>query len=188
MENLYYILLFVQFITVFAIFFSSNPMYSVLCMILLFFESALVVALFTLEFFALAFIIVYVGAVAILFLFVVMLLETKAEKQNILLSFCLTLFIGIIFFFKSYNFFIIFFCDISHYLTFNVDIAEEIFILGQALYTVFLPCVLIVGFILLFAMLGAIFLTFDFNIIKKRKFSAAARRLSRSTNFLAFFQ
>lgn len=188
MENLYFILIFIQFLTVFAIFFSSNPMYSVLCMILLFFESALVIALFTLEFFALAFIIVYVGAVAILFLFVIMLLDTKAEKQNMLLSFCVTFFISVIFFFKSYNFFITFFNDISHDLTCTVDIAEEIFILGQALYTAFLPCVLIVGFILLFAMLGAIFLTFDFNVIKKRKFSSAARRLSRSTNFLAFFQ
>ena len=190
MEKIHLILLCTQFITVLSIFFAINPMYSVLCMILFFFESALVIALFTLEFFAFAFIIVYVGAVAILFLFVVMLLETKNEPYNIFLSFQIFIIVGVFIFLTSYNFFMSFFYNnfVFDVLSVDIDKLDEIFVLGQILYNYFLPCILIVGFILLFAMLGAIFLTFDFNIVIKKKYSSAFRRLSRSLNFLTFFQ
>ncbi len=191
MENFQLLLLCLQFVTVFFIFFSANPMYSVLCMILFFFESAIVIAFFTLEFFALAFVIVYVGAVAILFLFVVMLLETKMEFYNLFLSTQFCFIIGLFIFFKSYNYFISYFYNAPLHvngLELAFDYIDETTALGQLLYNYFLPCVLIVGFILLFAIFGAIFLTFNFNITQKRKYSAAFRRLSRSSNFLAFFQ
>jgi len=195
MEKFHLLLICIQFVTVLSIFFAVNPMYSVLCMILFFFESALVIALFTLEFFAFAFIIVYVGAVAILFLFVVMLLETKNEPYNIFLSFQIFIIFGLFIFFISYNFFMPFFYNsfassnsIFYFLSVDIDKLDEIFVLGQILYNYFLPCILIIGFILLFAMLSAIFLTFDFNIISKKKYSSAFRRLSRNLNFLTFFQ
>src|SRR6186997_2656245 len=54
---------------------SRNPVYSVLFLILAFFNSAALFVLIGAEFIAMILVIVYVGAVAVLFLFVVMMLD-----------------------------------------------------------------------------------------------------------------
>ena len=54
---------------------SRNPVYSVLYLILTFFNSAGLFVLLGAEFLALILVVVYVGAVAVLFLFVVMMLD-----------------------------------------------------------------------------------------------------------------
>jgi NADH-quinone oxidoreductase subunit J len=54
---------------------SRNPVYSVLFLILAFFNAAALFVLIGAEFIAMILIIVYVGAVAVLFLFVVMMLD-----------------------------------------------------------------------------------------------------------------
>jgi NADH-quinone oxidoreductase subunit J len=65
---------------------SRNPVYSVLFLILAFFNAAALFVLIGAEFVAMILIIVYVGAVAVLFLFVVMMLDINlAEvRQNFL--------------------------------------------------------------------------------------------------------
>jgi NADH-quinone oxidoreductase subunit J len=59
---------------------SRNPVYSVLFLILAFFNSAALFVLIGAEFIAMILIIVYVGAVAVLFLFVVMMLDINLTK------------------------------------------------------------------------------------------------------------
>src|SRR5215218_784181 len=54
---------------------SRNPVYSVLFLILSFFNAAALFLLIGAEFIAMILVIVYVGAVAVLFLFVVMMLD-----------------------------------------------------------------------------------------------------------------
>ena len=54
---------------------SSNPVHSVLWLILAFFNAAALMVLVGAEFIAMLLVIVYVGAVAVLFLFVVMMLD-----------------------------------------------------------------------------------------------------------------
>src|SRR5262244_3760918 len=54
---------------------SRNPVYSVLFLILAFFNAAALFVLMGAEFLAMILIVVYVGAVAVLFLFVVMMLD-----------------------------------------------------------------------------------------------------------------
>src|SRR5579862_9911981 len=54
---------------------SRNPVYSVLFLILAFFNAAALFVLIGAEFIAMILVIVYVGAVAVLFLFVVMMLD-----------------------------------------------------------------------------------------------------------------
>src|SRR5216684_3527081 len=54
---------------------SRNPVYSVLFLILAFFNAAALFVLIGAEFIAMLLVIVYVGAVAVLFLFVVMMLD-----------------------------------------------------------------------------------------------------------------
>ena len=55
--------------------FSKNPVHSVLFLILSFFNAAALFILLGAEFVAMILVIVYVGAVAVLFLFVVMMLD-----------------------------------------------------------------------------------------------------------------
>ena len=65
---------------------SRNPVYSVLFLILAFFNAAALFVLIGAEFVAMILIIVYVGAVAVLFLFVVMMLDINIAEvsQNFL--------------------------------------------------------------------------------------------------------
>ncbi|QIK79755.1 NADH-quinone oxidoreductase subunit J [Sphingomonas piscis] len=58
-----------------AVIFARNPVHSVLWLILAFFNSAGLMVLLGAEFIAMLVVIVYVGAVAVLFLFVVMMLD-----------------------------------------------------------------------------------------------------------------
>ena len=59
---------------------SRNPVHSVLFLILVFFNSAGLLILLGLDFFAMVFLVVYVGAIAVLFLFVVMMLNIKLAE------------------------------------------------------------------------------------------------------------
>jgi len=58
---------------------SRNPVYSALCLVLCFITSAVLWLLIEAEFLAIVLVLVYVGAVMVLFLFVVMMLDIKAE-------------------------------------------------------------------------------------------------------------
>jgi NADH-quinone oxidoreductase subunit J len=59
---------------------SRNPVHSVLFLILAFCNSAGLLLLLEIEFLAMIFIVVYVGAIAVLFLFVVMMLNIKISE------------------------------------------------------------------------------------------------------------
>jgi NADH-quinone oxidoreductase subunit J len=77
---------------------SKNPVHSVLFLILAFFNAAALFVLMGAEFLAMILVIVYVGAVAVLFLFVVMMLDVNfAElRQGFLQYLPVGLLIGII--------------------------------------------------------------------------------------------
>ena len=59
---------------------SRNPVHSVLFLILAFFNAAALFLLAGAEFLAMILVIVYVGAVAVLFLFVVMMLDVNFDQ------------------------------------------------------------------------------------------------------------
>lgn len=65
-----------------GVIFSKNPVHSVLFLILAFFNGAALFVLLGAEFLAMLLVIVYVGAVAVLFLFVVMMLEIAPQKST----------------------------------------------------------------------------------------------------------
>lgn len=83
---------------------SKNPVYSVLFLILVFCNTAGLLLLLNLDFFALVFLIVYVGAIAVLFLFVVMMLNIKLAEMQESIFFYLPIggFVGLIFFIEFY--------------------------------------------------------------------------------------
>jgi NADH-quinone oxidoreductase subunit J len=59
---------------------SKNPVYSAFFLVLAFFQSALLWLLIDAEFLAIVLVLVYVGAVMVLFLFVVMMLDINLEQ------------------------------------------------------------------------------------------------------------
>lgn len=61
---------------------ARNPVHSVLFLILVFCNAAGLLILLGLDFFAMIFLVVYVGAIAVLFLFVVMMLNIKLAEIN----------------------------------------------------------------------------------------------------------
>jgi NADH:ubiquinone oxidoreductase subunit 6 (subunit J) len=187
------------FLTVFFIlsgllvFISNNPVHSVLFLILTFCNSSAILFLFKVDFLALTFIIIYVGAIAVLFLFVVMMLNVKVfSSLNILYTPFISLggFILLvqIFFIVEKAFFG--YSTIENRKPFlfehTLDNFNAIDVLGQGLYNYYLVCFLLAGIVLLVAMVGAIVLTLNFSSQRKNEF--AFRQLSRSDNFLSFFK
>ncbi|MGB3814786.1 MAG: NADH-quinone oxidoreductase subunit J [Shinella sp.] len=71
----FYLFAFVAVASAFMVISARNPVYSVLFLILTFFNSAGLFLLTGAEFLAMILLVVYVGAVAVLFLFVVMMLD-----------------------------------------------------------------------------------------------------------------
>lgn len=71
----FYVLAATAIVSAFAVISARNPVHSVLFLILTFFTSAGLFVLLGAEFLAMLLIVVYVGAVAVLFLFVVMMLD-----------------------------------------------------------------------------------------------------------------
>ena len=144
---------------------SKNPVHSVLFLILTFFNAAGLFVLLHAEFLAMILVVVYVGAVAVLFLFVVMMLNINlAEiKQGFLQYLPIGLLLGIVLISEL----IILFgginaqsVDLPRELPFeNFDMMTNTHAIGQVLYTQYIYVFQIAGLILLLAMIGAIVLT-----------------------------
>jgi len=168
------------------VFLATTPVHSLIFLILTFCCFACILIFFCLDFLALVFIVLYVGAVAILFLFVVMMLNVKfafiSFNERLFLFLSLVLIIIFFFlFFSSNQLFSNLFISSFHFEK-NFDLFNSIDCLGQFLYNYFLICFLIAGIILLIAILGAILLTFSFN--QSRNNQLIFRQLSRSSDDL----
>jgi len=143
-----------------AVISSRNPVHSVFFLILAFVNSAGIFVLAGAEFLAMILLIVYVGAVAVLFLFVVMMLNIGIEniktqaKKYFFSGFLVAgiLLLELIFSFSNLD--IIFNNSSSN--TLNISNSHA---LGEILYTDYFLPFQISGCILLVAMLGAIILT-----------------------------
>ncbi len=143
-----------------AVIFARNPVHSVLWLILAFFNAAGLMLLVGAEFIAMVLVIVYVGAVAVLFLFVVMMLDidfaslrsgfTRNLPFGIMVA--LVLLAEIVIAVSAHN---------AAPGTGVIPAATQpnIVALGEVLYTRYLFPFEIAGLILLVAMVGAIVLT-----------------------------
>ena len=144
---------------------SKNPIHSVLFLILVFFNAAILFLFSEAEFLAMILLIVYIGAVAVLFLFVIMMLDINTAKlrQGFLNYLPIGLFVGFIILLE-----LLYVISQSKliFLTKNITenkITNEIFentkIIGNVLYTDYFLLFQLSGIILLVAMIGAILLT-----------------------------
>ncbi len=143
--------------------FARNPVHSVLWLIVAFFNAAGLMLLLGAEFIAMLIVIVYVGAVAVLFLFIVMMLNvdfaalrsgfTRNLPFGILIA--LVLLAEMIIAIAAHKA-----GPVTAGLTPNmVNPQPNIVALGELLYTRFLMPFELAGLILLVAMIGAIVLT-----------------------------
>ena len=144
---------------------SKNSVHSVLFLILSFVNAAGLFILLGAEFLAMILVVVYVGAVAVLFLFVVMMLDINYIKLRegflqylpfgVLLGVVLIVELGIAFFSERFSE-----MSLVEYAQMpEITVTENTKLLGFVLYTKYFYLFQISGIILLVAMIGSITLT-----------------------------
>ena len=169
----------------------QNAIYAVLFLVLSFVASAGILLLLKCEFLALMFVIIYVGAIAVLFLFVVMMLDLKttSKKKDILKYFPFGAVIGGVFLteillvidesFKS-NPYTNSFLENSYVNWYSrIETFTEIQAIGQVVYTQYVLQFLIAGNVLLLATIAAVVLTVNTSPANDKK-QIIFRQLSRN--------
>lgn len=163
---------------------ARNPVHSVLWLILAFFSAAGLFVLMGAEFLAMLLVVVYVGAVAVLFLFVVMMLDINFTelRQGMMQHMPLGVLIGLILLVEL--------ATLAFAWNFGDDVAKNAAspapidggvtnteALGALLYTDYIFIFQTAGLILLVAMIGAIVLTHrDRAGVRRQNIGAQVRR------------
>jgi NADH:ubiquinone oxidoreductase subunit 6 (subunit J) len=148
---------------------NNNPIYGLLALILTFINFSFILFSIGLEFLALAYLIVYVGAICVLFIFVILLLNLRffsysKNTKSYLVMFCLFVLLTITFYLSNTN--IETFKDYCNIIEHRSDL--ELFALSffQEQYVYFL----LAGYLLLLAIIACIYLTLHVVPSKKIKY------------------
>jgi len=159
----FYVLASVAVLSALAVVSVRNPVHSVLFLILTFFNAAGLFVLLGAEFLAMLLVVVYVGAVAVLFLFVVMMLDVDFVelKQGFLSYMPVGGLVGLVLLGEMLL--------VTRAVRTSADFAQRPTALpegvtnaeriGRVLYTEYLFLFQLAGFVLFVAMIGAIVLT-----------------------------
>ena len=170
---------------------SKNPLHSVLFLVTSFLASSILLFLFENEFLALFFLIIYLGAIAILFLFVVMMLDIKyRDLQTSRLYLPVGALVGVTLLVEIYGAFSKVFSNDTNLSMFehnsyvnwydNLDALSDIYVLGQIFYTHYVLQILMAGLILYLAVIGVAFLTVKSAFAKgEKREQSLFRQLSR---------
>ena len=174
----FYVFSLVAILSALMVISARNPVHSVLFLILSFVNASGLFVLLGAEFLAMILVVVYVGAVAVLFLFVVMMLDINFVKLRegflqylpfgALLGIVLIIELGILFLTKSFSE-----NSLSKFVELPVmNEVENTKLIGQVLYTNYFYLFQISGLILLVAMVGSITLTLrDRGQVKRQNIS-----------------
>ena len=168
--------------TCFKVITSSNPVLSAINLVFSFFLSAVLWLLLGAEFLSIILILVYVGAVMVLFLFVVMMLDINIAKKTAAYIKYLPLGIAV---FIAFNILIIYFFintfeNIDYNAVKNIEIISNSNTenLGYLLFTKYIIEFEIAGLILLLGIISAIVLTYRKN--PKNKYQNPTKQISAS--------
>ena len=188
---LFYLFSIILLFSSFMVIVVKNSIYAVLFLVLSFIAASGMLLLLKCEFLALMFIIIYVGAIAVLFLFVVMMLDLKvtSDKKDILKYFPFGSIIGGVFLteilfvvneaFQS-NPYTETFLENTHFNWYSrIENFTEIQSIGQVVYTQYVLQFLIAGNVLLLATIAAVVLTINTGSSNDKK-QVIFRQLSRS--------
>jgi len=148
---------------------ASHSVFSLLFLVLSFIASAFLLFMLECEFLALIFIVVYVGAIAVLFLFAVMMLDAKLQNltRNVFrylpvgFLFALGFLVPVLYQLPSG---VIGHTNLSiqnNYMNWYdlLDSTSDVEVYGQVLYSYFVLQFLVVGLILLVVLIGVVYLT-----------------------------
>lgn len=166
-DYIFYIFTFLLLISALLVVMLKNPVHSVLFLILAFFNAAGLMILIGAEYIAMTLVIVYVGAIAVLFLFVIMMLDIDFVmiKKGLYKLLPVALFLGCLLFFLIYH-------SVSESEKFQIfnkgklasdqafQAANNVKLIGYKIYTDYVLDFQLSGILLLVAMIGAIVLTF----------------------------
>lgn len=177
---------------------SQNSIYSVLFLVLSFVSSSSILFLLECEYVSLIFIIIYVGAIAVLFLFVVMMLDIKTVHlaKDSLKYFPFGSFLGVVFLleilivvpntFEFVNPYSNSFLSNDYLDWFNkLDYFTEIISIGHLLYTDYVIQFLLSGNILLLATIGPVILVLVRGV-ESNKTQITFKQLSRTYSSALF--
>lgn len=178
---------FIVFLMLFCAFFacfSFNTVYSLMYLIILFCITGSLLVSSSMEFIGLLLIIIYVGAVAILFVFLIMLVKIQETKFSFSKKYSVMLIIFL---------FCCFLVDWYYHNPFILDeqsgmLADAMYnidTLGQGLYNYYLIEILLAGLILLIALVGAVIMTYNFD---SKKLQKESKQLNKNFNTLSFFK
>ena len=189
----------------------KNPVYSLFFLVLIFFTGSLFLLYIDMEFFALIFLIVYVGAIVVLFLFIIMMLQLKIVNisNNYIqiltsLEFWFGLFFASILSFglsehvydsitllsldnvneNIYNFGL--FKETLFNFSSIIQITEHIELIGRSLFLDYYYSFLIISFLLFISMVGSIVLTHEAPLFKKVKEQNMAAQTVKNNTFISF--
>ena len=187
--SLFYLFSSFAILSSFFVIISKNPVFSILFLIFTFTNVSCLLFLFNFEFLPISFLIIYVGAIAVLFLFVLMMLNIKlAELQEsystllpIVVIFGLLFLVEFLFLFRAEFVFLnnisekstAFLSDILTTSAVNIDfnsflgVRSNIKTIALTIFTDHLFSFLISSYILLLAMVAAILLTIQKSFISK---------------------
>ena len=159
MLTLFYILSAITLATAFLTILSKNPIHSAIYLVLCFFSIAGHYLMFNAQFLAIVHIIVYSGAIMILMLFTIMLMNLNKEDEQhkpmltriaAAISFCLVAFVLLAAFVKSYH--------VREYQVSDKDF-QSIKVLGQVLLNDYMVPFEFASVLLLVSMIGAVLLS-----------------------------
>jgi len=153
-------------ISAFFVIFSKNIIQSVLYLILVFLLCSLLFIYLGAEFIGLIILIVYIGAIAVLFLFVIMMLNIRVLELSSTFSIYLPLacFLSLIFCFEFiyiYNLFFFEKFNQLNYISWDIYMNSKIIALGELLFNECFLLFIGATFLLFVAMIGVIVLTLD---------------------------
>jgi len=157
----FYLLAFVAVAAAFMVVAARNPVHSVMYLILTFFSAAGLFILMGAEFLALLLVMVYVGAVAVLFLFVVMMLDVDFVelKQGFLSYLPIGALVAIVLLLEMIMVGAAYVAGETKTVVVRDTGISNLEAFGRVLYTDYAGVFEAAGFVLLVAMIGAIVLT-----------------------------
>lgn len=179
----------------FMVIVSKHPVFSLLFLVSSFLVSSFLLFLLECELLALLFIIVYVGAIAILFLFAIMMLESKLNdlSKNLMKYVPIGFIFSTILLFPQLNEISNNFDKNIYYNSFYqnkfqnwydlIDSITDVEVYGQVLYSYFVLQLLVAGLILLLVLVGVVYLTNNYNVSNQTLDQATFKQLARDAKF-----
>ena len=172
----------------------KHPIFSILFLAVSFIFSSFLLLLLECEFLALIFLVIYLGAIIVLFLFAIMMLESKFNNLSknkikyipigLFFSVCLCISLTNAFdlIFLSNYYFEYFYLNIYQNWYDLIDCISDIQVYGQILYSFYVLQFLISGLILLLMLIGVVYLTNSF-YVEQINSQSVFKQLSRNFKF-----